>query len=296
MRIRTLLLLICLISPILVLYVPVAQAQEQSFSKTQAYLLHGPTPYVDGKTTLHYYFALINKDGSAYTGFKGEASLSSGDKGKLEELERGLYHFEITPAAIPERKTIRLSIKGNGDNGKISQGWDVLWLPYVTGNLTIRSNTKTLLLTKGASAPLEIEFQGTEPEKADLIFKVTTGKVDQVKSLGKGKYSAVFRTNPKKRYPQFALISVADARNPEEIYATTVISLAKKIKLPVKSIPNAEVTMELLGKKYGPTKSTSNGKATFSLTVPPGVSMATLTATAKGKTRTDEIDLNIPSQ
>ena len=161
MRIRDLILLLGFLASFSVSYTPVAHAQEQGYSKSQAYLLNGPTPYITGENQITYYFALLNKDGSPYTGFKGEVSLSSGDKGKLEELERGLYSFAVLPAVIQKRKTIRVSIKGNGQGGKISQGWNVLWLPQATGSLTLRSDTKNLMLTKDATAELDIKFKGT---------------------------------------------------------------------------------------------------------------------------------------
>ena len=270
-----------------------AHAEEKSFSGPQAFFLTGPSPIADGKTPVTYRFALINKDGSPMTDFRGKLNYPGG-KATLQHDKNGLYSAQITPPAVDAKKEIAISVKGKGANGKISKKWTTRWLPAAQGTIIGESNPKEITLNQDLSASLNLKLNIPEASDAQLLLRSSVGKIENVTNLGDGTFSAQYIPPSKELYPHYALFSFIDARHPEIYHGSYVLPQSGRTPFPVESIPNSNVMLEIGDRKFGPVKADANGKASIPIIVPPGVEQATMISVIGGSTRRDTIDLQIP--
>ena len=90
-----------------------------------AFLSPGMVPVADGLNQLTYNIVLVKADGSPMTRFRGTATFSTGDKGKIKEKSNGTYAITVTPNAINSIQDVDLTLSGKGRGEKIQQTWKI---------------------------------------------------------------------------------------------------------------------------------------------------------------------------
>lgn len=269
-----------------------AYAAESPFKKQTAFWLRGSSISVLPEENITLYFSVVDKEGKANTTFSGTLKTNVTGQVKLSHIQNGLYEAKLPLFSLDKETQIQLTLKGKG----LSKSWKDTWYPKASGNISIKTPLTTIILSEEKRPiPIDITVQGPRAAQAKLRFKASSGKVKNVKNLGKGNYRAEYIPYKKNRVPQNVLITVSDQNNPQELYGATVIPLYSKIKLPIDAPANTKVILDVAGKKTPAVQTDAKGKATFDLLVPPNVQKATL-ITQGSNPREDEIDLKIPNQ
>ena len=265
---------------------------EEPFKKNNAFWIRGSSISVLPEEPIKLLFSIVNKDGSANTSFSGTLKTNVTGQVKLSHTQNGLYEATLPLFSLDKATQIQLSLKGKG----ISKSWKDTWYPKATGEISIKTPLTTVILSEEKRPiPIDITVDGPRSEQAKLRFKASSGKVKNVKNLGKGNFRAEYIPYKKNRVPQNVLITVSDQNNPQELYGSTVIPMFSKIKLPVDAPAGTKVILDVGGKKTPQVEADKKGKATFDVLVPPNVRTATL-ITQGSNSREDEIDLKIPEQ
>jgi hypothetical protein len=269
-----------------------AYAEESIFKKTSAYWHRGSKISVHPTEEIRLLFSIIKKDGSAHTDFSGNIKTNIGVQAKLAHIGKGQYEAILPPVSLKTPTSVQIYLKGRS----LSKTWKDTWYPKKTGSISVKTTLTTIILSeKKITIPVDIKVTGPLADKAKLRFKASSGKVSNVKNLGKGNYRGEYIPYKKNRAPKNVLISVSDQHNPLERFGATVIPMFSKINLPIDAKPNSNVTLDIAGKKTAAIKTNKKGKAVFDVLVPPNVQIAKL-ITEGSNPREDEIDLNIPTQ
>ena len=269
-----------------------AYAAEVPFKKQTAFWLRGSSISVLPEEPITLFFSIVDKDGQANTSFSGSIKTNVTGQVKLSHIQNGLYEAKLPLFSLDKETQIQVTLKGKG----ISKSWKDTWYPKASGTISIKTPLTTIILSKEKRPiPIDITVQGPRAAQAKLRFKASSGKVKNVKNLGKGNYRAEYIPYKKNRVPQNVLITVSDQNNPQELFGATVIPLYSKIKLPIDAPAGTKVLLDIAGKKTPAVETDAKGKATFDVLVPPNVSKATL-ITQGSNPREDEIDLKIPKQ
>jgi hypothetical protein len=269
-----------------------AYAEESIFKKTTAFWLRGSIISVHPTEEIRLLFSIVKKDGTAHTSFIGKVKTNIGVQAKLTHIGKGEYEAILPPVSLEKSTSVQISLKGRS----LSKTWKDTWYPKAMGSISVKTPLTTIILSeKKRTIPIDITVTGPLADKAKLRFKASTGKIKNVKNLGKGNYRGEYIPYKKNRAPKNVLISVSDQHNPQERYGVTIIPMFSKINLPIDAQPNTSVSLDIAGKKTASIKTDSKGKAVFDVLVPPNVQMAKLITTG-ATPREDEIDLNIPTQ
>lgn len=269
-----------------------AYAAEAPFKKNTAFWIRGSSISVLPDQQVTLLFSVVQKDGSAHTTFSGFVKTNIGVQAKVSHLGEGRYEAKLPLFSLEKPTLVQLSLKGKG----ISKSWKDTWYPKASGSISIKTTLSTIILSEQKNPiPIDITVQGPRADQAKLRFKASSGKVKNVKNLGKGNYRADYIPYKKNRAPKNVLITVSDQNNPQELYGSTVLPMYSKINLPIDAPAGTKVMLDIGGKKTSAIVADKNGKASFDVLVPPNIRTATLIAQGE-KTREDEIDLNIPEQ
>lgn len=250
----------------------------------------------DGTTPVTTYILARDASGQAASGLKLKVSASMGQSGELQEVGPGLYSFAWTPAAVDRPTTAQLEVKGRtADRVSINSSVSVPVRPRTATGLSVVSNPAQVVLGQDAEASISIQLTGAvgDVSASDLKVRTSVGEVSDLTHLGDGRFSARFVT-PRVNFPQLALISVVDLRNPNRVFGAVAIPLQGKTDYPVQAAPGANVVLRIGGREYGPVTAKPTGRADVPIIVPPGVGKATKIEVNSGKTLEDEIDLRVP--
>ena len=265
---------------------------EEVFKKKTAFWLQGSRISVSPTAPITLYFSVVDKEGKPILDFGGNVKTNIGEQAKLNHIENGLYEAVFSPFSLKKSTDVQITLKGKG----LSKTWKDRWKPKATGSISIKPTVGNIILSdKERKIPLDITVEGPDADQAILKFKASTGKVKELKNLGKGNYRAQYIPYEKNLAPKSVIITVSDQRNPQKIFGTVSFPAYSKLKLPIDAVPNAKVQLDIDGKKTETITTNSQGKATFDVLVPPNVEKAKL-ITLEPKPREDEVDLKIPIQ
>lgn len=262
----------------------------------QAQLLGSHNFIADGNQMYTIHVALMDGNGQAVTGGSGNIRLSNGDKASLSEVGNGIYTASLTPSRIETPSDAIMNIRAKGPNRQsITDEVSIRLLPAPSKIVDLRSDPANLLLGADESATIKFAFENGFAEDAQLSIESSDGNVSNITYLGDNQYSALYTPNPKKLFPHISVITIVDQRDPEKTYAAYAFKQVGQTKFPIRTAPNATVTLEVGGRSFGPVQADSSGQARIPIRVPPGEGVAKQT-TILGNDRTeDNIDLQIPS-
>ncbi|MFT5583077.1 MAG: hypothetical protein ACI9VR_000654 [Cognaticolwellia sp.] len=279
-----------------------AQAQSASMFSNSAGFAHLLAPSAilgDGSTSATLYVLALNPDGTPMTGMKGRIGASQGGTTDLEDQGQGLYRFTYTPPAVATPTKVEFTLKAKSSTKATLNGdFNVTINPQLPSMLTATSSPTELVLGQDQAAALNIKLTGLNGAMAGdggkLLVHTEYGSVEALTYLGGGTWTA--RYVPKNvNYPHLDLLTFADARNPEQVYGTHVVSMVGKTDFPITNAPpNSTLMLRIGDRDFGPYTADTAGKAVIPVTVPPGLGIATRITIVDGKQTEEPFDLQLP--
>lgn len=133
---------------------------------------------------------------------------------------------------------------------------------------------------------------------APPVVRANVGAVEALERVGPGTYRARYLL-PATRYPEVAvLVAFAAWPHPQSVhgaFGALRVPLASAVELPGKTEPNAEMSLTIAGRKFGPVQTGADGSFKIPVVVPPGFGTASGTAVDRLRNRrTTPIDLMLP--
>ncbi len=248
----------------------------------------------DGQTPVKFSLLALEADGTPMVGLKAKVVPTGGEVSALREQVGGVYEFTFTPPAVDALRTIELAIKGKKlDKTPIARVYGLTVLPSASHQLAVTANPPQLVLGQDASSTINVQLAGADVAGVELVLTSTVGEIANLTNLGNGRFSALF-TPPQVNYPQIAIITVVDKRDPSRSYGTVALPLVGKTSYPITSTPGANVMLRVGDRDFGPIQADATGRANVPIVVPPGVQQATLTTATGAETKTETIDLKVP--
>jgi len=274
-----------------------AQAARKAFTKPMLAELPGDELIGDGETAARVRLLALETDGTAMKGLSGSVSASAGKVGGLKEVAPGIYEVKWTPPRVESSREVEFTFKGRtGNKADIDHSWTVQVVPTRARQITLKTEKTELVLGVDTTASVEISLPGgaeRAPDPADLVFRVSSGRIEGVTALGGGRYKATFKA-PDQRFPHLAVITVADRRDPASSWGHLTLSLVGKAKFPVTGLPGSDVRIRIDEREFGPVRADANGRAQVPIIVPPGVEKATSISVLDGRAHEEQIDLQVP--
>ena len=293
--IRPLVMALALMSvgPVLV-YSTTAEAAETAAIGDSGLVEILPIPSViaDGQTAVTVHVVALAPNGAPFPGVKLKTSASTGTTSDAIEAGPGLYTFTFTPAKSTSDVDVTLTVKGKAATKASVEGEYRLKVKGApSGAIEGTANPTEIVLGKVDEATLT--FQGG-PAKGELLVRVSGGQVTNLTNMGGGKHTARFAA-PKVNFPQFALVTMASAADPDGNYGYQKVPLHGAVDYPVEASPNSSVMLKIEGKEYGPVKASPEGRASVPVIVPPGVDKAIQITVIDGTPTESAIDLRVPA-
>lgn len=160
--------------------------------------------------------------------------------------------------------------------------------------LSIRAEPAHVILGQD-EGPITLHIRSKAPPSA-LHLHSTTGTLGALEKVGDDAYK-VLLTPPQKRFPQLAVVSVAqlseDGSPPTVVVASVAYSAAIELKGRVE--PGAKMTVVVAGKKFGPVRADAEGRFAVPIVVPPGEAFAQgIARDDLGNTSKSKINLYLP--
>ncbi len=251
----------------------------------------------DGMTPVTVHFVALAQTGAGLAGLKPKITATEGSISAITDLGGGLYSMSFLPPKAEAQKVVTLKFRGiAADKSKVDVDSNVLVFPPMARRITALANPATVTLGQDAEATISIALEGPAQQSvkgADLVVATTAGEVQNITDMGGGRFTARF-VPPKVNWPQLAVITIADRRDPGRIFGSVTIPLQGKTDYPVTARPNGSVVLRIGGRDFGPVPSDANGRAVVSIIVPPGNTGAQLTSVVAGASMNENIDLKVP--
>jgi hypothetical protein len=137
-----------------------------------------------------------------------------------------------------------------------------------------------------------------DPDAAPPVLRSNVGAISELKPLGGGRFSAVYRL-PEERYPEVAIVVAfapwphADAT--EGALGALAVPLSSAVSLPGRTEAKANVSIHIAGKIFGPVVADDKGAFELPVIVPPGHRFGTSeTMDRLGNKRKKQVDLRLP--
>ncbi len=153
-----------------------------------------------------------------------------------------------------------------------------------------------------ADATLDVRVLDADgaPDEAATppVLRANVGVVEALSRVGPGHFRGRY-VLPDTRYPEVAVIvAFAPWPHPDSIHGAAgslLVPLASAIDLPGTSERNAELTLEIAGRTFGPTKAGPDGRFKIPVVVPPGHQIAQVIAKDRaGNRRRSRFHLRVP--
>ncbi|TVQ86471.1 MAG: hypothetical protein EA397_19935 [Deltaproteobacteria bacterium] len=250
----------------------------------------------DGTRTYTGHVIALDRSGRPISGLKLKLNSSAGKIDSPTQVQPGVYAFSWTPAAVSSPQEVTLEIRTRTpDKVKVLRQAKVTLRPPTATGLQISSNPPQLVLGQDASGTISFSLDNAAGgvSASDIAVLANVGEVENITHLGGGKFTARYVT-PKVNFPQLAIVSVVDLRNPDTAHGVVVIPLQGKVDYPVQATAGSSVIMRIGGRDFGPTPVDANGRAKVPVIVPPGIPMATKVEVKDGQTSEEELDLRVP--
>jgi hypothetical protein len=137
-----------------------------------------------------------------------------------------------------------------------------------------------------------------DPSGSPPVLRANVGTLEAVEPVGPGEFKARY-VLPETRYPEVVVIAALDPwPHPQSIHGTfgrLLVPLATAFELSGKTEPEAEYSVEIAGKKYGPVEAGPDGRFKIPVVAPPGYKTGKGLAVDKaGNHRSSELDLRLP--
>lgn len=138
----------------------------------------------------------------------------------------------------------------------------------------------------------------TDPEASPPVLRANVGSITDLRADGLGLYRARYLL-PETRYPEVViLVAFSPWPHPQSVHGAfgrLLVPLATSIDLPGRTEPNATLSIEIAGAKYGPAQAGPDGRVTLKVVVPPGHRFGVGTAVDRvGNKKVTKIDLRLP--
>ena len=160
--------------------------------------------------------------------------------------------------------------------------------------ITVTATTPTLTLGVDTATTLLVTVEG--PLAAAAVPARTQATVGTIGPLiphgAPGSFTAEYQV-PRDRIPQSAIVSVEVALpGDRRVHATTRLLLPAATSFPLRTSPNAMVSLEIAGRLFGPQKADSDGNVSLAIVVPPYVASGRARAVNKfGIASETDVDL-----
>ncbi|MEP6653846.1 MAG: hypothetical protein ABJA82_10825, partial [Myxococcales bacterium] len=164
--------------------------------------------------------------------------------------------------------------------------------PTVT--ITVTASEPTLTLGVDTSTTLLVTVAG--PQAAVAVPARTQATVGTIGPLvphgAPGSFTVEYRV-PTDRIPQSAIVFVEVALpDDRRVHATTRLLLPAATSFPLRTSPNAMVSLEIAGRLFGPQKADGEGNVSLAIVVPPYVASGRARAVNKfGMASETDVDL-----
>jgi hypothetical protein len=197
----------------------------------------------------------------------------------------------------PEAREVRLFAEAAGLSA-------VRTFPVGPPATTVEISLAAAAPVKGRDEGVELQVRLLRPDgsvDADSpqpVLRANVGTMEQVVRTGPGAFRARY-VLPRTRYPEVAVIvAFAPWPHPDAVhgaFGTLLVPLASAIDLPGRTEPLAEMTIEIAGVTYGPTRAGPDGRFELPVVVPPGHRFGRGVATDRaGNRRVTKVDLLLP--
>jgi len=250
----------------------------------------------DGQTPVTMHVLALSPDGQPMTGLRLKPSVSLGDVEGWSEVRPGVYAFTYTAPQVTSTTSALFEVKGRTPSrASVNARYKVPVRPPTATGLMVSANPPQLVLGQDAEGSVSFVLEGAAGDVTadDLMVRTSSGELQNLTHLGGGRFTARF-VAPRVNYPQLSLITVADLRNPDQVYGAIAVPLSGKTDYPVQAQANANVVLRIGGREYGPVQANAAGSARVPVIVPPGVQQATKIEVRGGQTVEDKIDLRVP--
>jgi len=139
--------------------------------------------------------------------------------------------------------------------------------PASGGALAVQADPPRLVLGRDAGADLRI---AAPPEVEELSVTCSAGKVENVRRLPGGGFTAHYRAPPE-RYPQVAIVSAVGRGASPAVDGWLAIPLFGQGDARVPGEPGSTVTLRIGAESFGPVRVAEDGYALVPVVVPPGL-------------------------
>lgn len=220
-----------------------------------------------------------------------EAAGATASAGRADGLAR---IFTLTPTG--DRK---VTVKATAGAATVSRAFAV---GPPAARVTLKLEPAAPVKNRDTSAELTIEMRNAEgqpdPESAPPTLRANVGTIEALTPVGAGVYKARY-VLPPTRFPEVAVVVAFSAwPHPQSVhgaFGALRVPLAAAVELPGKTEANADLTLTIAGKSFGPVRTAADGRFRIPIVVPPGYGMASGTAVDRlGNKRSNPIDLALP--
>ncbi len=273
----------------------IAIAQQNPFNSQVIELMPGGDVVADGKTETVLTFVAYRRNGQPIRGLSGKVSGELG-KSPIAEVSPGVYQATVRPGAVAIRGKAKVMLRGKTQAGPVDKSFSVHTAPGGEHTMQLTTSPNQIVLGRDAGASVAVTVQGPDRANADLQLVASVGTVQTLTPLGDGKFVAQYvpPTEPSQQFPQLALITAVDKRNPGKIFSQAVVPLVGQTNYPIQSQPGATVIIEINGKPSLPAATDAAGMARVPITVEPGAYNAKSITLVNNQRLEDPLDLKVP--
>jgi hypothetical protein len=203
--------------------------------------------------------------------------------------------FRVTPR--PGAKEIRIHAQ---DTGAQADARFPVGPPGARVELSLEPAAPVKGRDKEAVLRVQVRNANGAPDTSGSppVLRANVGTLGAVEAVGPGEFRARY-VLPETRYPEVVVIAALDPwPHPQSIHGTfggLLVPLATAFDLTGKTEPEAQYSVEIAGKKYGPVEAGPDGRFKIPVIAPPGYKTGKGVAEDKaGNHRTTDLDLKLP--
>ena len=223
---------------------------------------------------------------------KLKVSASGGKANVLDVSTNGVVTIRLRPRKKKEetKVTLRLRVKD-----KLDESVSIPVRPAVAAKLLLSFSPKELSPEQNTAKVL-IQTRGYTPMpslRQRIALQTTQGEISEIKRLDDGNWEATYTVPDSLTKPTAVLFSAIDLSDPENVVGMATLPVRRKVDLTFSTPANAEVSLELQEKTYGPYSVKNDGKAMFDVDLHPNQLKARLLiTTAEGKNQKRKVDVD----
>lgn len=195
----------------------------------------------------------------------------------------------VTPTAIP------VTLQRRGAQ-YLEESFEIPLAPPFEGRITLTTDLPSLMIGTG-TAQVKLTPTSTTPQaNANRRFLLTAsvGTVEQPVFMGDGTWLARYVPPAELTGPRIAIITAVDAAAPDEIFGWTTLQLKVTRSVTFEVDPDAEVTLKVGERLYGPAQASPIGTLAFPVELDPLITSGRLqTITKTGVKKGKNIELPV---